>query len=179
MMAQFILMRHGTTDWQLARDRKLVGGCIDWVPLTAEGADEVRRSVRSLQGRGIALILSSPMTRALQSAAMTAGSLQADLRVEFDLHEWMPDMTFRYTKFEQVGLAVEDRRAMGGEWPPGEQRLWEPISQVRRRALAVLERYRAAEGLILVVCHCTVIESLTGKSLSCGEYIDYVLPEAP
>lgn len=45
--------------------------------------------------------VSSPYTRALQTAAIISQKTNIDITVEMDLHEWMPDLTFQYHVFEE------------------------------------------------------------------------------
>jgi len=113
----------------------------------------------------------------LQTAAIISRRLDLPLAAEFDLHEWLPDLTQTYDSSEVAAAAAEEMARCGGEWPEGESRGWEPLSSVRRRVLAVLRRYARNDGVI-VVCHGTVIEALTGRSLGCGEQVRYELPPA-
>lgn len=171
----FTLIRHGETDYQIAEDRRLRGAARDWVPLTERGVTQVESAVETLRGRTVDLILSSPMTRAVQTAAILSRRLSVDLKVEFDLHEWLPDLGFQY---ENAAEAIERGReaaALGGEWPAGESRPWEPYSRLRRRVEAVLRRY-AGRGHVLVACHGTVIATLTGKQVGTAETVPYQLP---
>jgi broad specificity phosphatase PhoE len=175
-MATFILMRHGDCDIESARrGRKLIGGCADWVPLSVLGISQVEAKLADIAGLGINRILSSPMTRALHSAAIINAKLAVPLHVEFDLHEWMPDMTFRFESFEEVRQAISARKANANEWPHGQPQRWESFSQVRARVRRVLRRFDT-EDRILVVCHHAVIEALTGESLGCAMLVRYELP---
>lgn len=170
-MATFTLVRHGTPMYTLAEERRLKGGMRDWVPLSPEGIAEAEQTAERLRGTPATLVLSSPMTRALQTAAILSRSLNLPLAVEFDLHEWLPDLTQTY---DSVAVAMESTRDMAahaGEWPEGEPRSWGPLSSVRRRVRGVLERYAHREQVI-VVCHSMVIEALTGESLRCGGSIE-------
>jgi broad specificity phosphatase PhoE len=83
------------------------------------------------------------------------------VEVELDLHEWVPDLTQQWSGGEEPRRASEEAARLGGEWPPGEQRAWEPHSSVRHRVGAVLDRYDD-RGLVAVVCHSGVIEAMTG-----------------
>jgi broad specificity phosphatase PhoE len=173
-MAIFTLMRHGEADFDAMRDRRLVGGCRDWIPLSDMGVRQVESSLGRLREGRFDLILTSPMSRALHTAAIVSRALNLPLHVEFDLHEWLPDLTFCFESFDPVQRAINDRKAHGNEWPKGETRTWEPFSQVRARVLPILQRYVAA-GRSLVVCHHTVIEALTGVSLAWTESAPYEL----
>ncbi len=176
-MGAFILVRHGSASYDLAEARRLRGGMRDWVPLSPRGVEEAEAAAARLKGTSARLILSSPMTRALQTAAILSRRLDLPLAVEFDLHEWLPDLTQTYDSSKVVADAAEEMARCGGEWPEGASRSWEPLSQVRRRVLDVLRRNAQPDGVI-VVCHGTVIAALTGRSLGCGEQTLYALPPA-
>jgi broad specificity phosphatase PhoE len=50
-----------------------------------------------------------------------------------------------------------------GGWSAGENRLWEPLSSVRRRALDALRRQATGHSeAFIAVCHATGIRALTG-----------------
>lgn len=122
------------------------------------------------------LILASPMTRSLQTAAILSRAPDLPLAVEFDLYEWLPDLTQTYDSSAVATAAAAEMSQCGGDWPEGQRLGWEPLSQVRRRVLAVLSRYDEDDGHVIVVCHGTVIPALTGRPLGCGEHIPYRLP---
>jgi broad specificity phosphatase PhoE len=176
----FYLMRHAETDWTLVNERHLVGAANDLAPLTELGVTQVEAAVQQIRPLGIRLILTSPMTRALQTAALLSRALHLPLGVEFDLHEWVPDRTYRWSTPEEILALIEDMRRHGGEWPVGEARpLWEPMSAVRQRSLAVLTRYSDATYPIAVVTHGGVVESLTGLTVDLTEIIPYELQSLP
>lgn len=149
----------------------------DWIPLSARGVAEAEAAADRLCDTPARLVLSSPMTRALQTAAIISRALDLPLAVEFDLHEWLPDVSQTYDSTAAAVAAAEEMARSGGEWPDGQSLGWEPLSQVRRRVLAVLRQY-ADQGDVIVVCHGTVIEALTGRSVACGEHVEYRLPPA-
>lgn len=175
-MAVFTLIRHGETDYQIAEDRRLRGAVRDWVPLTERGTTQVELAAEGLRGRSVDLILSSPMTRAVQTAAILSRRLDVDLRIEFDLHEWLPDLAFQYEDSVEAIERGREAAALGGEWPAGESRPWEPYSSLTRRVEAVLRRY-AGVGHVLVACHGTVIATLTGKRVGTAETVPFELPD--
>lgn len=170
-MTTFHLIRHGEPDWPLAPGGSLKGAEVGWavhiVPLTQTGIGEIEKASEPLEADDYQLVISSPMTRALQSANVVSRILDLDLRVEFDLHEWV--CTWR-PSLELVEKTVAEMLSLGGEWPPGETRDWEPLSSVRARVSRVLDRYGNFERVI-VVCHETVIFSLTGKWVGHAESV--------
>jgi broad specificity phosphatase PhoE len=178
--AVFYLMRHADTDWPLVNERHLVGAANDLAPLTEMGVKQVVVALEQLRPLGIRLILTSPMTRALQTAALLCRPLDLPLAVEFDLHEWVPDCTYSWSTPDEVLALIENMRQYGGEWPVGEPRpIWEPMSAVRQRSLSVLTRYAGTTYPIAVVTHAGVVESLTGRTVDLTEILPYELPSPP
>jgi len=107
-------------------------------------------------------------------------ALDLPLHVEFDLSEWVPDLTYSWSSLDQVVASVEDFRRCGGEWPAGgPQPVWEPLSAVRKRSLEVLSRYVASRGVVAAVTHGGVIESLTGQIAQLCEVVPYEVPVLP
>jgi broad specificity phosphatase PhoE len=170
----FLLIRHGQTRWDLAAERGLIGWGNDLVPLTPHGIEQIEQLARMPRLARIGLVLSSPMTRALQSAAILSRLLDVPLAVEFDLHEWVPDLTFAWKDIGAVNAAFAELTERGGEWPPGERRPWEPLSTVRRRMLGVLDRYREPAH-VAVVTHGVAISTLTGRPPELAEATVYHL----
>jgi broad specificity phosphatase PhoE len=172
---RFYLIRHGSARYELAESRRLKGMGRDLVPLTAQGVKEIELAAGSFPSR-VELLISSPMTRALQSAAILSASWRVPLRVEFDLHEWLPDLSCSYDRVETVERAHEEYVLCDGEWPEGERRSWEPRSGVAARARAVLEKYAREDiGAVGVVCHGGVIDALTRAYVETGGWVEYRL----
>src|SRR5258708_6208243 len=130
------------------------------------------------------VLLRSKSTSGLSLGAVFYLMRHADtdwpLVVEFDLHEWVPDLTYRWTTPEQVLALIENMRQHGGEWPSTQsQPAWEPMSAVRQRSLGVLARYASATYPIAAVTHGGVVESLTGRSVGLTEIVPYEFPSPP
>lgn len=159
----FLLVRHGSVDYD-AHPGRFRGHGIDLIPLTSIGVREAEGLAHRLADLGgVDAIVSSPMTRALHTAMIVSWRLDRSVDVELDLHEWVPDLSQQWSDGELPRTAYEELLACGGEWPPGEERLWEPHSRVRERVRGVLQRYSHLE-IVAVVCHSGVIEAMTGKS---------------
>jgi probable phosphoglycerate mutase len=77
-----VLVRHGETEWSRTH---LHTGRTD-VPLTPVGRDQAERAGRVLAGRRFALVLSSPLGRALETCR--AAGLAERAEVTDDLAEW-------------------------------------------------------------------------------------------
>jgi broad specificity phosphatase PhoE len=156
-------IRHGS--WDVIEGRRFKGHGVDLTPLSPAGVAEAEGVGRALATGPPDLILASPMTRALQTAMIISWHVDRRVVVEMDLHEWMPDHNQQWEDGCVPESAAREMRACGGEWPRGPARSWEPLSSVRKRVSAVLERYVDVENLA-VVCHSVVIEAMTGVSAS-------------
>lgn len=174
-MTTFYLLRHGEAMFELSDQLHLIGGTRELVPLTSSGCEQIGLATERLRGVGAQLILASPVTRALQSAAIVGRLLNLPLEVVYDLHEWQPDRTFTYNDSKVQERAYHEMMDLNGEWPAGQRRDWEPVSSVRRRVLSVLCRYNHLDRVI-VVCHYVVIWSLIQEKLGWAEYREYTLP---
>ena len=168
-MPAIYLLRHGQADYQPIRSRGWPGATADLAPLSELGqrqAGQAARQARQLAGTGQIRLVSSPVTRALQTAGILAGHLGLSLTVEFDLREWLPDSTFSWHTHAEVRASVDDFERHDGEWPAGQQLRWEPLSQVQARAAAALARSAAGldqDAVLIAVCHEMVIRAITGE----------------
>src|SRR3989338_1879544 len=79
----FYFMRHGQTDWN--RDNRCMGQ-ID-IPINEDGKAQARQAALVLKNRSIAIIVSSPLQRAVQTAAIIAQQLNKPLVIVEDLKE--------------------------------------------------------------------------------------------
>ncbi len=160
-MATILFVRHAQPDWAFADARGLKGSARDLVGLTALGVAQAEASANDARLEGAALILSSPYTRALHTAAVISRVQHALVQVEYDLREWVADTSDACDTFEGIRALAADFRLHAGVHPEGDPRLWEPLASLRARVLGVLTRY-ADYGKLIVVSHEMAIGSVTG-----------------
>jgi broad specificity phosphatase PhoE len=173
-MTAIYLLRHGEADYDPVRDRQWPGSMADLAPLTETGVRQAVEAAGRLAEAGATKLVSSPFTRTMHTASFVAARLGLSLEVAFGLHEWLPDDTFGWQTHDEVRAQYAEFDACGGEWPPGERRPWEPLSEVRHRAAAALRAALAGmngDGALIAVCHEMVIRSLTGEpSTATGQF---------
>jgi len=143
----FWFLRHGETDWN-ARD--LSQGNVD-VPLNAAGIEQARIAAERLRGRGIASIVSSPLSRARDTADMAAAALSLPVAIDDALRE--------------VRYGVKEGQPMSGwfpEWIAGHftPEGAESFAALRERAVAAINRVVTQPPLVLVVSHGAFFRSL-------------------
>ncbi|MFD1177824.1 histidine phosphatase family protein [Paenibacillus puldeungensis] len=149
-MTTFYLVRHGEPDWDINEKYKLKGHGRDLVPLTQLGVEQVYKASKDERLQNAQLILSSPYTRALQTAAILSKELYLEIQVEFDLREWQPDLTFQYDSLEQLKKLGTDFDLNNGNYPVGETRLWESKPMMKARMDGVINKYLNYDHVIIV-----------------------------
>jgi broad specificity phosphatase PhoE len=146
------LVRHGPTEWSESGQHT---GSTD-IPLTDAGEQAAKAVGPVLAGRSFALVLSSPMQRALRTAELAG--IPVD-EVDSDLCEW------DYGDYE--GRTTPDIRETVPGWtvwrdgcPNGEI-----AGEVGARVDRAIERMRAADGDVAVFAHGHLLRVLTARWL--------------
>jgi len=147
---QLFLVRHGETSWTMTGQ---MTGRTD-LALTDRGADEARQLAPRLRRLHVSRVLTSPLERARQTAALAGFP---DAETDPDLQEW------DYGAYE--GRRTLDVRAERPDWrlfehgcPGGET-----PDAVGARADRVIARVRAGDGNTLAFAHRDLIRVLTAR----------------
>ena len=85
-MTVFYLIRHGEPTYQPVNDRNFIGHGLDLAPLTEIGIQQLKETSKDNRLKNCEVIVSSPYTRALQSASILSKELGIDIEVDVDLH---------------------------------------------------------------------------------------------
>jgi|SRR5271157_2357009 len=166
-----ILLRHGQSEFNLAFSRTRRDPGIKDPQLTDLGRDQARGAAESLKHERITRIVSSPYTRALQTAAPIAEALRLPVFVN-------PIVRERYAFTCDIGTPRTELAITWPQhdfssidevwWPPGE----EPEAGIVDRAclfraeMAALHDWDAT----LVVTHWGFILAMTGESMPNGQW---------
>ncbi|WP_033326007.1 histidine phosphatase family protein [Streptomyces yerevanensis] len=159
-MGDLLLVRHGETEWSRS------GQHTSWtdLPLTQRGEEQAKSLTPLLATRAFALVLTSPLGRAVRTAELAGLSGAA---TDPDLHEWY------YGAYEGVTTTEihrtrpdwdlwTDGTPTGPDGHPGES-----PEQVGERADRVLSRVAPVlpEGDVLLVAHGHFLRVLTARRL--------------
>lgn len=144
------LIRHGQPDYTEVTQRHFVGHGRDLAKLTPKGIEQAEAVSHDPRLAEADLILSSPYTRALQTAAIISKNTGLPIQVETDLIEWMPDLTFSYGGPEHFGEIETELQRCKGEWNENCKYHWESYSDLGRRAFNVVKKYLDHDKLIVV-----------------------------
>ena len=165
------IARHGETPWNV---ENRVSGRTD-VPLTEKGVEQARLLAHSAMGKGIEVIIASPLLRARQTARAVSEAIGVPIEIDerlieldFGSFEGGPrsDPEFQYTR------AQFPTRYPGGE----------SAFQLAHRVYSCLEdvKRKHAGKTVLLVCHggvCRMVRSYF-MDLTNDEYSYYFAPNA-
>src|SRR5580692_2963045 len=147
------LIRHGQTAWSLSGAHT---GRTD-LPLTPAGRENAVAVGRWLAGRKFALVLSSPLSRALDTCRLAGYGDQAQL--DANLSEW------NYGDYEGHATAEIDQKRPGWElWRDGPLH-GETLEQVGARAQAVIDRVAGIDGDVALFAHGHILRILAASWL--------------
>jgi broad specificity phosphatase PhoE len=153
---EILLVRHGETEW--SRDRKHTGRTD--IPLTEVGRREAAVLGDSLDERRFARVLSSPLSRALDTCRLAGLGDEAELTD--DLCEW------DYGEYE--GITTKEIREGRPDWY-----LWrdgcpggETAADVGRRVDRVIASLSGLDGDAALFAHGHVLRVLTARWLGLG-----------
>jgi broad specificity phosphatase PhoE len=155
-MTRLVFVRHGEPDYSYVVSRRFVGHGHDLAPLTGRGIDQAKATAADKRLNGASLIVSSPYTRALETAAILSRYKNLDIQIQVDLHEWLPDLSFRYSTEEESFKAHKALKAAKGHCPPDYTPPFESLESVFERAKKCLASYLGYDKII-VVSHAKVI----------------------
>jgi len=149
-----VVVRHGETEW--SRTGRHTGRSD--IPLTENGERQARAVGEALRGREFALVVSSPLIRARETARLAG--FEPELRD--DLAEW------DYGEYD--GLTTPQIREQVPDWT-----IWgygavggESVEQLAARADRVVAELLAVDGDVLVFSHGHFLRVLTARWLELG-----------
>jgi broad specificity phosphatase PhoE len=155
-MQKIVFMRHSEPDYSLVEGKKYIGHGIDLAQLTENGIRIAENASMDSRLDHADIIVSSPYTRALQTAAIISKNRQLDIKIELDLHEWLPDLTFQYASKEQASKANRLCIEHKGICSKDSEIQFENLEDVFKRAKKALLKYSNYKKII-VVTHGIVI----------------------
>jgi len=148
---RMVLVRHGATEWSVSHKHT---GVTD-VPLTASGRTDAERLAARLAGRDFALVLTSPRSRARDTAVLAGLGEGAEVEpalAEFDYGDY-EGRTTAEIRVERPGWTVWDAGSPGGETP----------EQAGERADRVIERALGAGGDVALFAHGHMLRALAAR----------------
>ncbi len=159
-MTTFYLIRHGKPDYSPCDERGYSGFGRDLASLTKDGIEQAELSSRDERLKDAEIIISSPYTRALQTAAIISKNTGIEIKVEMDLHEWIPDLTYKYTSSEEAFELAKEFTKYRGVYPQNTNMNWESLESLRKRVINVVNKY-TNYNKVIIVSHGMALRTIT------------------
>ena len=140
-MALYYLVRHGEANYDDMFVNGFWGFGRDFAPLSEKGRQQAEITAKDARLKEAELIVSSPYTRALQTAQILSRETGIRVEVDIDLHEWIPDENNQYETSEESFAFAREFTKFKGEYPPGKKCRWESLSHMRKRMIRVADKY--------------------------------------
>lgn len=150
-MPAVVLVRHGETEWSLSGQHT---GRSD-IPLTDRGRRHADAIGRRLAGRPFALVLTSPLSRAAETAKLAGLGDQAiptDELMEWDYGDYDGRRTVDIRE-ERPGWLLWTDGVPNGESP----------ADVGRRVDGLIERVRSVDGDVALFAHGHILRALGAR----------------
>jgi len=156
-----IFVRHSKADYSACFERGFIGYGLDLAELTDEGIQIAQNVCNNPIFEGAEIIVSSPFTRALHTAAILSRKLNLDLITELDFREHTLDTTQQVGTTEELKALWADSDLHHGKYPSDVAERWEEREALRKRAFDALAKYKEHKKII-VVTHGMFIHMVTG-----------------
>ncbi|NLB85108.1 MAG: histidine phosphatase family protein [Acholeplasmataceae bacterium] len=153
-----LLIRHGEPRYDEIRARGYHGFRYDFGRLTAEGVLQAKKAAEDPILKGATIIISSPYTRSLQTAAIISRITQIELTVENDVHEWMPEIDYANKNTKN---SYDEYILNRGQETTNKSTNWETVEALRKRVINAITPYKKEHEKIIVVCHGMVMSAMT------------------
>ena len=163
--------RHGETQWNIENK---ISGRTD-IPLTAKGLQQAQLLAEHAKGKGIEVIIASPLLRARQTAQAVSDAIGVPIQIDERLIE-MDFGTFEGTS--RFGEEFQWIRAQMSTRFPGGESGFDVAYRVYSLLYEIKEKY--ADKTVLLVCHNCVSRAVRSffMNLSTEEYGNYHAPNA-
>lgn len=177
---KLLLVRHGEPSYTPCTLRELKGQGRDLAALNDDGIEQILKvTVPNVIHKPAQIILSSPYTRSLQSAAVIASKTGLITKVVHDLHEWIPDLNYNYSSFKELKAIYADFYEHNGDRDGKFTKFhWEALDIFRNRVEASLLPFCSTYECAIIVTHGMVIQSLSGQTAAYGEVVEIEFDES-
>ena len=143
---KIIFVRHGKPDYRELEKRSYTGFGIELAPLSDKGRQQAQKLSNNSLLPSAEIIISSAVTRALETASYVVCSTRLPLRVEPLLHEWQVYET-GIDRFEEArDLFLENK----GELLPNSPIQYETAEEMKSRFLECMAKYRDYQTVIVI-----------------------------
>lgn len=171
----YYLIRHGNPDYSYGDKHGFYGLGNDLAPLNRETEYEVYNTAKDERLKDAEIIISSPYTRALHTAAILSRKLDLEIIVDSDLREWTPDINFNYKGYKESSAAAKEYNENNGVWNKSCKYKWEEKKDLKARFKKALKRYNSYNKVIIVGHQMLFKTVVDNEKIHTTEIIEYTL----
>lgn len=143
---KIIFVRHGEPDYRELENRSYTGFGMDLAPLSKEGRQQAQELCQNPLLGSADILVSSAVTRALETAFYVSCATGLSLRVEPLLHEWQVYES-GIENFEKARTLFLENN---GELLPNSPIQYETAEEMRARFLESMAKYREYQTVVVV-----------------------------
>ena len=143
---KIIFVRHGEPNYRELEERSYTGFGMDLAPLSEKGWQQAQELSKNSLLHSADLLVSSAVTRALETASYVACATGLPLRVEPLLHEWQVYES-GVENFEKARTLFLENN---GSLPPNSPIQYETAEEMRSRFLKSMCKYRDYQTVVVV-----------------------------
>ena len=164
---KIIFIRHGEPDYSLLEEAGYTGFGLDLAPLSAAGRRMATEAAANPLLKQAEILISSSVTRALETASYLIRDRQLPLFVEPFLHEWQVYESGT-EKFEQARKLFFENN---GSLPAGSPVRYETAEQMKARFFHTLGKYRDYETVALVAHRMLIRQFVPDEQIDFCQFI--------
>lgn len=143
---KIIFVRHGEPDYRELEELSYTGFGIDLAPLSEKGRQQAQKLSTNPLLSSAEIIVSSAVTRALETASYVICATGLPLRVEPLLHEWQVYES-RTDNFEKARILFLENK---GELLPNSPIQYETAEEMKSRFLESMRKYREHQTVVVI-----------------------------
>ena len=143
---KIIFVRHGEPDYRELEERSYTGFGMDLAPLSKEGRQQAQELCQNPLLGSADILVSSAVTRALETASYVSCATGLPLRVEPLLHEWQVYESGT-DNFEKARTMFLENK---GELLPNSPIQYETVTEMKSRFLECMAKYREHQTVVVV-----------------------------
>ena len=141
-----IFVRHGEPDYHELEERSYTGFGMDLAPLSKKGRQQAQKLCQNSLLQSADLLVTSAVTRALETAFYVSCATDVSLRVEPLLHEWQVYES-GIENFEKARTLFLENN---GKLLPDSPIQYETAEEMRARFLESMAKYRDYQTVVVV-----------------------------
>ena len=143
---KIIFVRHGEPDYRELEERSYIGFGMDLAPLSGKGRRQAQELCQNPLLGSADILVSSAVTRALETAFYVSCATGLPLRVEPLLHEWQVYES-GIENFEKARTLFLENK---GELLPNSPIQYETAAEMKSRFLESMAKYREHQTVVVI-----------------------------